>query len=244
MNFKNKIVFVSGANRGIGKALIEDLLKRDVQKIYAGTRDKNQLPEFNDLRVIPITLDITNEDQIKAAASRASDTNILINNAGSLNFINALSGPLDRIRQDMEVNYFGTLNMMRYFLPVLQTQQNPVLANVVSVAAFINFPFHGGYCASKAALFSITQGALIELASKGIKVHNINPGPIDTDMSKNLNIDKASPKDTAKAILDGIEAEQAYISPDPMGAEMFKNWTKDFRSLEAISAEFMEGLEN
>lgn len=242
MDFQDKIVFISGTSRGIGKALVEDLLHRNVQKIYAAARDTTTIQSLNDPRVVPIALDITDDNQIKNAASIAHDTNVLINNAGALNFVNALTGPLGDIRHDMEVNYFGTLNMMRHFLPILQKRKDSVLANVVSVAAFVNFLFHGGYCASKAALFSITQGAMIEMASKGIKVHSINPGPIDTDMGKNLDIEKTSPKKTAKAILDGIEAEELYISPDPIGAEMFKNWTQNFRSLEQVAADFMKGL--
>ncbi len=237
MNFENKIVLVTGSNRGIGKALVTDLLNRGVKKIYAAARDLTSLPDYADSRITPLELDITNDSQIEQAAISANDIDMLVNNAGTLSFVSALTGPMADIRHDMEVNYFGLLKMMRAFVPVLETKTEPAIINVASIASFVNFPFHGGYGASKAAAFSITQCARIELQKKGINVHSINPGPIDTDMTKDIAMDKASPEATAKIIFDELERDVADIFPDPTGAEMFALWRDDYRKLENMASE-------
>ncbi|GAA6213165.1 SDR family oxidoreductase [Hyphomicrobiales bacterium 4NK60-0047b] len=241
MDFTNKIILVTGANRGIGKALVFSLLEKGVSKIYAAARNTASLPDFQDARVVPLTLDITKAEQISAATRLAPDVDILINNAGSLELVSAFSGPLDKVTKEMSVNYFGLLHMMRGFLPVLENRPNSALVNIVSIAAFVNVPLHGGYCAAKAAAFSLTQGARIEWASKGIAVHSVNPGPIDTDMTKEIAMDKASPFDTAVKILDDLESDIADIFPDPTGQHMFETWQKDYKDLEAMSADMMKG---
>lgn len=235
MNFENRTALITGSSRGIGKALVADLLKRDVKKIYAGVRDVTTLPDFADSRITPLELDITNDRQLEQATRSAGDIDVLVNNAGVLSFVSALTGPIADIRNDMEVNYFGLLKMMRAFVPVLETKKEPAIVNVASIASFVNFPFHGGYCASKAAAFSITQCARIELQKKSIKVHSVNPGPIDTDMTKNVIMEKASPEATAKIILDELERDIADIFPDPTGAEMFGLWREDYKKLESMA---------
>lgn len=237
MQLENKIVLVSGANRGIGKSLVEALLKRGVKKVYATARKPDQLPDFDDDRVVPVKLDITDSKQIKQAVAEASDVDLLVNNAGVAAFSSILSGPMDLVTRDMNTNYYGTLNMIREFLPVLEQRKDPAIVNVVTIGAFVNFPFLGGYCASKAALFSLTQGIRIELASKNIAVHSANPGPIDTDMARDFDADKASPEDTAEGILNGLEADTADIFPDPGGEAMFNVWKQDYRDLEKMVAE-------
>lgn len=237
MQLENKTVLVSGANRGIGKSLVEALLKRGVKKIYATARKLEQLPDFNDNRVVPVRLDITDSQQIKQAASEASDVDILVNNAGVAAFSSIISGPMDLVTRDMNTNYYGTLNMIREFLPALELNKNPAIVNVVTIGAFVNFPILGGYCASKAALFSLTQGIRTELASKNIAVHSVNPGPIDTDMAKEFDTNKTSPEDTAEGIIKGLEEDIADIFPDPGGEYMFSVWKEDYRGLEKMVAE-------
>lgn len=241
MELKTKTVFVTGSNRGIGKALVQALLERGVKKVYAAARNTNQITDFNDSRVEKIRLDITDQNQIAEAVKQATDTDVLINNAGTAQYLSILEGPLDLIKSDMMVNYYSTLNMMRAFIPVLEGKSNATIANVISMAAFVNFPFLGGYCASKAALFSLTQGARIELAAKGIKVHSINPGPIDTDMAKGYDGEKTSPEETAKAILEGLIAGDADIFPDPHGRDMFDVWNTHYRDLEQMVSDMMNG---
>lgn len=237
MQLENKTVLVSGANRGIGKSLVEALLKRGVKKVYATARKPEQLPDFGDERVVPVKLDISDSEQVIQATAKASDVDVLINNAGVAAFSSIISGPLELVTRDMNINYYGTLNMIREFIPVLEQKNGPAIVNIVSIAAFVNFPILGGYSASKAALFSITQGIRIELASKNIAVHSVNPGPIDTDMAKDFDAEKASPKDTAEGILSGLEADIADIFPDPGGEAMFNTWKEDYRNLEKMVAE-------
>lgn len=233
---KDRIIFVTGANRGIGKALVQAFLDHGAKKVYAAARDPQKIPDFGDSRVVKIALDITNTAQLAAAAKQAADTQVLINNAGVAASSSALSGPIEDVERDMQTNYFGTLAAMRAFLPVLEKNKPSAIANVASIVAFVNFPSFGGYCASKAALFSITQGARIELAGRGIAVHSINPGPIDTDMARDIEMEKTSPGDTAKAIIKGLEAGEPDIFPDATGRGMFDVWSKNYRDLEASVA--------
>ncbi|WP_432799371.1 SDR family oxidoreductase [Poriferisphaera sp. WC338] len=232
MQFINKTVLVTGANRGIGRALVESLLAEGVKKIYACSRDVSKLNAINLPKVKPLSLDITSQEQIRAAAEAASDTQILINNAGVAAYENLVDGDLDLIRRDMETNYFGTLNMARAFVPILQQNAPAAIVNIASIAAFVNFPFLGGYCATKAALFSISQGLRIQLADSGISVHTVNPGPIDTDMTASIEMEKTSPKDTADAILSALRDDVSDIFPDPTSQSMFDLWRNNYRDLE------------
>ena len=234
MKVSNKNVLVTGANRGIGRAIVEELLSKDVAKVYAAARRTESLPDFGDDRVVPLQLDITVPEQVRKAASIASDVDLLINNAGVLSIGGLLESPLEEIQHDMNVNYFGTLDVVREFVPVLEKRPEAALANVVTIAAFVNFPGLGGYSASKAALWSLSQGIRIELAPKGIAVHTVNPGPIDTDMTRDLPYDKASARDTAADTVAGIENGDADIFPDVGSRQMFDVWSGDYRQLEQV----------
>lgn len=231
MKFDNKTVFVSGANRGIGKAIVEALLKHNVKKIYAGARDIKSL-KFNDTRVVPVALDITNSDQIKKAAAQAGDVHVLINNAGALAFASIVGGKTEDLMSDMQVNYFGTVSMVHNFAPVLEKNGGGAIANVISIVGLSSMAGIGGYSASKAALFSATQAMRAELKPKNISVHGIFPGPIDTDMAKDFPMDKASPASTAENILVGIACGKEDIFPDPMSANLSEVWAKDPKALE------------
>lgn len=234
MNFSGKTVLVTGANRGIGLAIVKSLLKKDVAKVYAGTRDLNKLKDFGDSRVVPLTLDITNKEQVAAAAKTAGDVSVLINNAGVAAFSSILDGPLDLVERDMKTNYFGTLDMVRAFVPVLEQKPDAAIVNVVTIAAFSNFPIVGGYSASKSALFSLSQGIRTELAAKGISVHTVNPGPIDTELAAEFPTDKADADQTAENIVASLEQDEADIFPDEMGRQMFETWKTDYRDLERM----------
>ncbi len=234
MNLSGKTVLVTGANRGIGFAIVKALLNRGVSKIYAGARDPKKLPDFGDARIRPLTLDITNKEQVAAAAKTAGDINVLINNAGVAAFSSILDGPLDLVERDMNTNYFGTLDMIRTFVPVLEGKEGAAIVNVVTIAAFANFPMVGGYSASKSALFSLSQGIRIELASKAIAVHTVNPGPIDTELASEFPTDKADADQTAENIIVGLENDEADIFPDEMGRQMFDVWKSDYRALERM----------
>jgi NAD(P)-dependent dehydrogenase (short-subunit alcohol dehydrogenase family) len=232
MKLDNKTIFVSGANRGIGKAIVEALLKQPVKKIYAAARDVAQLPNFNDSRVVPITLDITNVAQIATAAKQAHDTQVLINNAGALAFASVVTADPADLQRDMQVNYFGTLNVVHQFVPVLTANGGGAIANVISIVGLASMAGIGGYSASKAALFSATQAMRAELKAQNISVHGIFPGPIDTDMAKEFPMDKTSPAVTAENIIAGILAGNEDIFPDPMSSNLSELWAKDPKELE------------
>lgn len=230
--FDNKTVLVSGANRGIGKALVRALLKTKAKKIYATARDIQKLPDFGDSRVVPIALDITQRDQIAKAAATAADVQLLINNAGALAMASVVSGKPEDLAQDMAVNYFGTLSMVHAFAPVIEKNGGGAVANVISVVGLASMAGIGGYSASKAALFSATQAMRTELKAKNINVHGIFPGPIDTDMAKDFPIEKTSPEETANNILSGIASGQEDIFPDPMSQQVAALWAKSPKELE------------
>ncbi len=234
MRLDEKTVLITGSNRGIGLAIVTALLGRDVKKIYAAARNPDNLPNFDDDRVVPLKLDITDPDQVRNAAESAVDVDLLINNAGVAAFTSLLDGPLELLQRDMGTNYFGTLDMVRSFVPVLETKRDAAIVNVVTIAAFVNFPMVGGYSASKSALFSLSQGIRIELATRGIAVHTVNPGPIDTDLAADFPAEKASPESTAENILAALENGEIDIFPDVGSQEMITVWKKDYRELEQM----------
>ncbi|MEM9402857.1 MAG: SDR family oxidoreductase [Pseudomonadota bacterium] len=232
MTLDNRTILVTGANRGIGRATVDALLKKNVRKIYAGARELDRLPAFDDDRVVPIRIDLTDAESIDAAAATANDIDLLINNAGIASFADMLSAPMDVIRADMDVNYYGTLAVTRAFVPVLEQQPDAAIINVVTVAAFVAFPSLPGYSASKAALWSQSQGLRMSLATRGIALHTVNPGPIDTDMAKDIDLAKVTPAHAAEEIVRGFEAGDADIFPDPTSQQMFGLWKQDYRALE------------
>jgi len=174
-----------------------------------------------DPRVTPLTLDVTNAAQIQAAVEKVESLNILINNAG-LALFDDLS---DRaaLEQHLAVNLFGTYGVTRAFLPLL-TRSRGAIVNVSSLSAFAAVPVLPAYSISKAAAFSLSQSLRALLAGRGVKVHIVLPGPVDTDMSRGLDIPKASPESVARAIFDGLERGDEEIFPDPMSASMAESW--------------------
>lgn len=238
MDLKNKVVFVSGANRGIGKALVEALVKAGVKKVYAGVRKITDIPNFGDPKVVIVKLDITNENDIKAATKQAKDTQILFNNAGTLAYASVLEGPMELIKRDMDVNYYGTLNLTRAFVPILQSNGDGAIASISSIVGLASMAGVGGYCASKAALFSAIQSMRVELKSKNIKVYGIFPGPIDTDMASSIEMSKTSPAETAENILKAIIEDNETIFPDPLSSQWGNIWRRDPLALQSQFSEF------
>jgi NAD(P)-dependent dehydrogenase (short-subunit alcohol dehydrogenase family) len=228
----NKTIFVSGANRGIGRSLVEEMLKQPTGKIFAAARSVADLPDFGDARVVKVQLDITNLDLIRKAVDQAQDVDILINNAGVATFASVISGDPDALRHDMNVNYFGTLGMVRAFVPVIEKRGGGTIANVISVVGLASMSAIGGYSASKAALFSATQAMRAELKSKNIVVHGIFPGPIDTDMARDVDMPKTDVRVAAENIVKGIMSGQEDIFPDPMSSQLSELWAKDPKGLE------------
>ena len=218
MKIADSTILVTGANRGIGKALVEDALSRGAKRVYAGAR---QPFAHADRRVTPLILEVTNAAQIRAAAEKVDALDVLINNAG-ISVQNDLSdrAALERL---LAVNLFGTYDMTQAFLPVLSGSRSAIV-NILSLASIAAVPFDPLYSISKAAALSLSQSLRALLAGRGVSVHIVLPGPIDTDMTRNLDIPKASPESTARAILDGVEKEEEEIFPDPMSEAIAEGW--------------------
>jgi NAD(P)-dependent dehydrogenase (short-subunit alcohol dehydrogenase family) len=218
MTIADKAVLVTGANRGIGQALVEEALRRGAKRVYAGTRQP--LAHVGG-RVTPLTLDVTDAAQIQEAVERVDSLDILINNAG-LSFYDDLSdrGALEQL---LAVNLFGTHGVTQAFLPLL-TRSRGAIVNVLSVTAWAAIPVIPAYSISKAAAFSLSQSLRALLAGQGVSVHAVMAGPVDTDMSRDLDIPKASPDSVARAIFDGVENGEEDIFPDPMAETMAQSW--------------------
>src|SRR5690606_4029918 len=204
--FKDKVILITGANRGIGKSLVKAALKKGAKKVYATSRNLSNMPNFEDERVEPLTLDITNNAQILKVIEKTRDVQFLINNAGSLNQGTIIDGEMSGMELDMKTNYHGTINMMKKFATILENTAPSKIINIVSIVAYSPLPSIAGYAASKSALYSATLSARTELAKKGISVHAVNPGAIDTDMNKGSDWDMPAPDGIATIILDKVEA--------------------------------------
>jgi NAD(P)-dependent dehydrogenase (short-subunit alcohol dehydrogenase family) len=218
MEIANSTVLVTGANRGIGRALTEEALRRGAKRVYAGARQPLAHP---DRRVRPLTLDVTDAAQIQAALEKVESLDILVNNAG-LGLYDDLS---DRavLEQHLAVNLFGTYSVTQAVLPLL-TRSRGAIVNVVSIAAFASLPVMSAYSISKAAAFSLSQSLRALLAGRGVSVHAVLAGPVDTDMTRGLDIPKASPESVARAIFGGVENGEEDIFPDPMSEAMAESW--------------------
>ena len=218
MNVQNKTVLITGASRGIGRALVDEALRRGAKRVYAGTRGALSVA---DARVTPVTLDVTNAAQIEQAAVEVNTLDVLINNAG-IALYDDLSD-FDVIEQHLAVNLFGSLRMSRAFLPHL-TRSNGAIINVLSLMALAPLPLTPAYAISKAAAFNMTQSLRALLAGQGVTVHGVFLGPTDTDMTRGFEIPKASPEAVARGIFDGLENKQEDIFPDPASQSIAEGW--------------------
>ena len=218
MNLENRTILITGANRGIGRALVEEALKRGVKKVYAGTRSPFQ---HSDKRVTPLTLDITDAAQIQRAVSDVDTLDILINNAG-IAMYDDLTKP-ELIEQHLAVNLFGPLNVTLAFLPLLKRSKGAVVNNL-STSALAPMPIIPGYSISKAAALSMTQSLRALLAGQAVTIHATLTGPVDTDMTRSVDFPKASPESVAAAIFDGLEKSEEEIFPDSMSQSIAEGW--------------------
>lgn len=230
MDISTSVPVVTGASRGLGSHLVDSLLERGATKVYALARDPESVRR--DARVIGVPFDLLDGAGIEAAARRATDATLLINNASTATF----AGPLDAdpagVRREMTVNYEGTYAVIRAFVPVLEANGGAHIVNVLSLLSLASTPPMAGYSASKAAAHSLTQALRPVLAEKGIVVHGVYPGGIDTDMLAGIDAPKTSPAAVAAGILDGIAADQEDIFPDPSSQAMSQTWWSDPKAFE------------
>jgi NAD(P)-dependent dehydrogenase (short-subunit alcohol dehydrogenase family) len=236
MTLVNKVVLVTGASRGIGAATVRAFLNHGVTKVYAGARNPAALPDFGDKRVVPLQLDITSQADVDAAVALAGDVDIVVNNAGTAGFASVLNSSLEAVGADFETNFYGTLRVLQAFGPVLAKKGSGVIANVISIVGLAAAPALGGYSASKAALHSVTQSARTELRASGVNVLGIYPGPIDTELARDLPLAKAPPETAAERIVAGIEASETYIFTDPTADQIGHLWRTNAPALEAALA--------
>ncbi len=238
MKLQGSVALVTGANRGLGRAIVSALVQAGAAKVYAAARDERQLPA-GDSRIVPLTLDTTKPDQIAAAVKKANDVTLLINNAGVSTSYNVLTTSPAELDADFRTNVHGTLGVIKAFLPVLEgAPGGATIVNVLSLGALASVPSFGGYSASKAAAYSVTQALRPELRGKHIDILAVLPGPIDTDMVKALQLPKTSPADVAKGVIAGIANGEEDIFPDPMAQQMGALWNKSPKEFEHAFASF------
>ncbi len=218
MNITNKTVLITGANRGIGRALVNEALRRGAKRVYAGTRSELHIA---DDRVTPLTLDVTSAEQIKRAVNEAGTLDVLINNAG-VAIYDDLSKP-EVLEQHLAVNLLGLLRVTQAFLPRLK-QSKGAIVNNLSMAGVAPLPVIPAYSLSKAAAFNATQSMRALLAGEGVSVHAVVLGPVDTDMNRGFEIPKVSPESAAAAIFDGLQKGEEEIFPDPASRSIAEGW--------------------
>src|SRR5258706_5052773 len=237
-----KTALVTGANRGIGEAIVDALVAAGVRKVYAPARNisaPDPLVARHGSRVTPLQLDVTNAAQVAAAAVTAADVDLLVNNAGIVGFLGGeFTDPkwIEGGRQEMEVNFLGTFAVTQAFAPVLAKNGGGAIVNLNSVVSFVSFAILASYSASKAATHSLTQVTRAMLRGQNTQVFGVYPGPIDTRMAEGLPIEKTSPADAARAIVGGIIAGGEEILPDKMSQGTGAAFFADPKGLERQDA--------
>jgi len=218
MDVEGKTVLITGANRGIGRALVDEALRRGATRVFAGTRGQ---PDILHDRVTALMLDVTNVSQIQQAVEAVDTLDVLINNAG-VAIYDDLSN-LDVLEQHLQVNFFGMLRMTHAFAPLLKRSHGAIVNNL-SLVALAALPMIPAYSISKAAAFNMTQSLRALLAREGVTVHGVVLGPVDTDMNRGFEIPKASPESAAAGIFDGLARGEEEIFPDPASASVAEAW--------------------
>ena len=215
------VALVSGGNRGIGQAFVEELVAGGAAKVYCGARNPTDVPKaLLDAGVVPVPLDITDVASVAAAATACPDVTVLINNAGLHGRDRlVMAADPDMARQEMEVNYFGTLNMIRAFAPVLGTNGGGAIVNVLSVAGAIPTAFMGGYSPAKSATMFLSIIARAELEPQDTSVTALVVGSVDTRMADHVQGVKEDPRDIAIAGLGAMARGERIFDTDRMAIE-------------------------
>ncbi len=239
---EGKTALVSGSNRGIGKAVLKELIAQGVAKVYAGSRDVENLADLQSEygeKIVPVQLDVTDAKSIAAAAEKIGAVDILINNAGVLVPGGATgANSAESLQENLNTNLFGTINVTNSLLDGFVNQGHGAIVNISSVAGLAHVPMVGSYSVSKAAVHNFTQGLRAELMASNISVIGVYPGPIDTDMMAGADLDKESPENVASIIVNGIENGIEDLFPDPVSEEVEKILKESTKQAEQMLSQY------
>ena len=227
-SIEGSVALVTGGGRGIGKALVEGLYSRGAQKVYATARDPLTITHPN---VVPLALELTDAESVTAVARRAPDVTILINNAGALFASSFLDSPVEDIRREFEINFFGPLHVTRAFAPILKGNGGGHILTIHSVLSWLTVPGTDGYSASKSALWSQTNALRLALQPLGIGVTGLHVGYVDTDMAAGVDGPKTSPHSVAAQALDGVEANALEVIADDLTRQVKAGLSADLTAL-------------
>ncbi len=241
MEIEGKRILVTGANRGLGRALALACLGAGAREVLAGARQPESLENLRetaqDVRLTPVRLDVTSEDDVRAAADLGR-VDILINNAGVCVYGSVLQVPIAELQHEIEVNYFGALRMARAFAPAMIAHGDGLIVNVASILAKVNLPALGNYCALKAALLSLSQALRGDLGRRGVRVITVLPGTIDTEMSRDFAGPKMSPEQAALEIIEAIRTERTETPIGEAAREVMAGLRSDPLAIEMSFAEY------
>lgn len=234
---ENAVALVTGANRGIGRAFVSELLRRGARKIYLGARDPASLADLVALeptRLVALKLDVTNAADIENAAKVATDVTLLINNAGFAGGQGVISAPDASIaRQEMEVNYFGILALSKAFAPILAKVDQSSIVNVLSFLSLVTLPAAGTYSASKAAGLAATRSIRAELKGQGTHVVASMPVQVETDMGRSLPEPRLQPLDVVRDTLDAVETGVEEVFPGELTRNVAIAFAADPKGVQA-----------
>ncbi|MET9118441.1 SDR family oxidoreductase [Streptomyces longwoodensis] len=214
-SIKGAVVLVTGGSRGLGRALVDELFARGAAKVYATARDPRTVTHPD---AVPLALEVTDPDSVAAAAARAQDVTVLVNNAGVSLGGSFLDSPVEDVRREFETNFYGPLLVTRAFVPVLERNGGGHVLNVHSVLSWLGVA--GPYSASKAALWSQSNSLRLELRPRGIAVTGLHVGYVDTDMAADVDAPKSDPRDVAARALDGVESGAHEVLADDISRQV------------------------
>ncbi|WP_321845213.1 SDR family NAD(P)-dependent oxidoreductase [Paraburkholderia bannensis] len=239
MHITGSIALVTGANGGLGRTFVADLLDRGAAKVYVAARDTASLHELlkdGDKRLVPLPLDVTDPDQVAAAASVATDVSLLINNAGYSAFEGSIAAPdIEPARREMEVNYFGTLSMTRAFAPILAASKGGAVLNMLSMLALVSLPKAATYSASKAATLSLTRSIRAELATQGTQVVGVIAVQTDTPMGANMPEPRMTPQELVSDALDAVQSgTNDEVVAGGLSRVLYERYSADPKALQAM----------
>lgn len=217
MDVTDQIAFVTGANRGIGRQFVAELLDRGARKVYAAARRPESV-DADDSRVVPMRLDLLDHASVVRAAAAAGDVTLVVNNAGIATGADLVTGDLVQARREMDTHFWGTLDVIREFGPVLAANGGGAIVNVLSALSWFAIPGTGAYSAAKAAEWNMTNSVRHELASQGTFVQGVHLGAADTDISAGYDGDKIDPRDVPRRSLDGLASGAIEVIVDDWSA--------------------------